>query len=84
MNNRNVYPIYVENVFCGFIGFDECLINRTWTDEEMDLLRAVSNNISLAFERRKVIQKLENSELRLRLAISAAKEGLWDWNNETG
>lgn len=79
-----VYPIYVENVFYGFIGFDECVINRTWTDEEMDLLRAVSNSVSMAFERRKVMQKLENSELRLRLAISGAKEGLWDWNNETG
>lgn len=79
-----VYPIYVENTFYGFIGFDDCVINRTWTDEEMDLMRAVSNNISMAFQRRKVIQKLENSELRLRLAISGAKEGLWDWNNETG
>jgi PAS domain S-box-containing protein len=79
-----VYPMYVENTFYGFIGFDECVINRIWTDEEMDLLRAVSNNISMAFERRQVIQKLENSELRLRLAISGANEGLWDWNNETG
>lgn len=79
-----VYPIYVENAFYGFIGFDECVIYRIWTDEEMDLLRAVSNNVSMAFERRQVIKKLENSEMRLRLAISAAKEGLWDWNNETG
>lgn len=79
-----VYPIYVENTFYGFIGFDECVINRIWTDEEMDLLRAVSGNISMAFERRQVINKLENSELRLRLAISGANEGLWDWNNETG
>jgi PAS domain S-box-containing protein len=78
-----VYPLFVQCNFYGFIGYDECVINRIWTTEEMDLLRTVSNLISNAFARRFVMAQLKNSELRLELALHSAKEGLWDWNNET-
>jgi PAS domain S-box-containing protein len=79
-----IYPLFVENIFFGFIGFDECIANKIWTDDEIDLLKLVSNNISNAFERMIVNDRLENSKLRLNLALESAKEGLWDWNVETG
>ncbi|MGE5354236.1 MAG: ATP-binding protein [Acidobacteriota bacterium] len=79
-----VYPLYVSAMFYGFIGFDECVENKTWPIDETELLRAVSSILSNAFERRQVIRKLKESELRLKLALSSAKEGLWDWNIKTG
>ncbi len=79
-----IYPIYVQNSFCGFIGFDENRIDKIWREDELDLLSIVSLTISNAFERHQVKQKLENSELRLSLAIESGNEGIWDWNNETG
>jgi PAS domain S-box-containing protein len=78
------YPLYVENTFFGFIGFDECIKNKIWTNDEINLLQTISNIISNAYERKQVLKKLEESELRLKLAIEGAQEGLWDWNNETG
>jgi PAS domain S-box-containing protein len=79
-----VYPLFVENSFFGFIGFDECVRNKVWANDEINLLLTISNIISNSFERKQVQKKLENSELRLKLAIEGAQEGLWDWNNETG
>ena len=79
-----VYPLNVENSFFGFIGYDECEKNKTWSRDEVELLRTVSNIISNSFERKLVIEKLGYSELRLKLAIESANEGLWDWNIEKG
>ncbi|MBK8881860.1 MAG: PAS domain S-box protein [Bacteroidales bacterium] len=79
-----VYPLYVENKSVGFIGFDECGKHVTWRSDEIELLRTVSNIISNAFARKQMVDRLENSELRLKLAIESAKEGLWDWNIESG
>ena len=78
------YPLYVQHLYYGFIGLDDCISNKTWTAEEIDLMRTVSNIIANAFERKQVLKKLEDSELRLTLAIQSANEGLWDWYNQTG
>ncbi len=75
-----VYPMMVSNEYFGFIGFDECIINRFWSDDEIDLLRTISNMIASTYERKIIIKKLKDSELRLSLALSSAKEGIWDWN----
>lgn len=75
-----VYPMMVSKEFFGFIGFDECIINRLWSDDEIDLLRTISNMIASTYERKVIIKKLKDSELRLSLALSSAKEGIWDWN----
>ncbi len=79
-----VYPLYVQDIFYGFIGFHECVSNKVWAEDEIDLLKTVSNIISNAIERKLVLKKLKDSELRLQLAIDSANEGIWDWNNTTG
>ena len=79
-----VYPLWIENSFYGFIGFDECLVNKDWEESEINLLKVVSNIVSATFERRNFIQKLENSELRLKMAVEGSYGGIWDWHNKTG
>jgi PAS domain S-box-containing protein len=79
-----IYPLYVQGAFYGFIGFHESASNKEWREDEIELLCTVSNIISNALERKQVLNKLENSELRLKLAIDSANECLWDWNLETG
>lgn len=44
-------PVFVKNEFYGFIGFDECNKERIWTEDEINILRTLSNNISSAIER---------------------------------
>ncbi len=77
------YPIYLQNHFWGFVGFDDCLHNKDWLDDEVNLLLIVTSNITNALERKLYLSQFQNSELRLRLALSGAREGMWDWNLRT-
>ena len=79
-----VYPIMIKAKFYGFIGFDDCTTNREWTLSETELLRAVTGAISNSLERKVILKKLTESEMRLKLAMQSANEGLWDWSIATG
>lgn len=74
------YPIYIQNRFWGFMGFDECLYNKVWLNDEVNLLLTVTNNVTNALERKLFLEQVQNSELRLRLALDGAREGLWEWD----
>ena len=78
------YPLSVQGWFYGFVGFDECGNNKEWRTDETELLRTVTNIISNYFERRLIKTQLRESELRQKLAMESAGEGLWDWNIATG
>lgn len=79
-----VLPLCVQNKFFGFVGFDECVTNRSWESKEIDLLRTVAGIFSNSFERLIYQRKLKESEIRLKLAIESTGAGLWDWNIKTG
>lgn len=79
-----VFPLYVKNEFFGFIGFDECINEKEWEFDEVELLRTVSGIISNSYERLIYQNQLAESELRMKLAIENTEAGLWDWNIKTG
>lgn len=79
-----VLPLYVEGEFMGFIGFDECTVNRRWEHDETELLRTIANIISQTFERIKFQKQLSESAAQLKMAIENTETGLWDWNIATG
>ena len=74
------YPIYIHSSLWGFMGFDECVRQKVWVEDEMNLLLTVTNNIANALERKYYLKQFQNSEMRLRLALDGAREGMWDWN----
>jgi len=78
-----VYPIYIQNHLWGFVGFDDCLHNKVWLDDEINLLKTVTGNITNALERKLYLNQFKNSEMRLRLALDGAREGMWDWDFQT-
>ncbi|WP_321333604.1 PAS domain S-box protein [uncultured Bacteroides sp.] len=78
-----VYPLYIQNRLWGFMGFDDCINNKVWVEEDIHLLQTVTNNVANALERRKYVDQYKNSEMRLRLALNGAREGMWDWNLQT-
>ncbi|MBU4317388.1 MAG: HAMP domain-containing protein [Proteobacteria bacterium] len=59
-----VIPIFVEGVWWGFMGLDDCLQERVWTDAEQDSLRAAADMLGATISR----QKIQN-------ALVIAKEG---------
>lgn len=78
-----VYPLYNQKDFYGFVGFDECVRNKVWEEDEVELLRLLSNIISNAFERRQMLNTILENETRLKLAIGNAREGVWELNIQT-
>jgi len=78
-----LYPLYIQNRLWGFVGLDDCLHNRVWLEEEISLLKTVTGNIANALERKLYLNQFQNSEMRLRLALDGAREGMWDWDLQT-
>ena len=66
-------PIFVEGACWGFIGFDDCLEARHWTEGEIDALRAAASSLGAAIMRQRVddaLRRLQafNEELLLSMA----------------
>jgi len=78
-----IYPLYVQGCYYGFIGFDECVNNKSWDEEEIDLLRTISGVFSSVFERIIYHKQLTKNELRLNFAIENSGSGYWEWNIKT-
>ena len=63
-------PLFVDQTFFGFMGFDECRRQRSWQEEDISLLKAVAQILSgwisrnraseaLSFERRQLLSIFE-------------------------
>ncbi|MBR8840843.1 MAG: PAS domain-containing protein [Stigonema ocellatum SAG 48.90 = DSM 106950] len=89
-----VVPIVHEDELWGMLIAHHCASPREWQTLDMDLLRQLADQISIAIrqaelyqqaqnelaERKQVEEILRSSEERLRLALEAAHMGTWDWN----
>ena len=51
-------PIFVKNKWWGFIGFDDCVTKRIWTDSEVNALEMLAFNLGGAIYRRDVQQEM--------------------------
>lgn len=47
-----IVPIFLENKWWGFLGFDACNTKRSWSTAEVDALRIAANMISSVLERK--------------------------------
>lgn len=62
-----ILPIYIENEFTGFIGFDDCSREKKWSEDEINILQTLANNISSVLERNKNETILHESQEKFRL-----------------
>ncbi len=70
-----VVPISLDDKMWGFIGFDDCLHEREWSDSELGALRAASDILSAALARRNIELRLmqrQHSQELLQEIIRAA------------
>lgn len=56
-----VLPIFVNNKFYGFIGFDDCHKERVWTNSEINFLSNITYNLATTIQRRITSLELEKS-----------------------
>jgi PAS domain S-box-containing protein len=57
-----ILPLYANNNFSGFIGFDDCTKERKWTEDEIYIFQTLANNISSALDRNRNQAKIKESE----------------------
>ena len=66
-------PVLVEGACWGFIGFDDCVEDRQWSEGEIDALKAAASGLGAAILRQRVddaLRRLQafNEELLLNMA----------------
>ncbi len=61
-----VVPIFVGKKFWGFVGFDQCSYERSWTSVELDTLKLYASGLAAAIERKSVEQSLEESKIKFK------------------
>lgn len=62
-----IYPIFHNKYFWGFIGMDDCWRERKWSETEIAVLSAMSNNISSLIRKQEFQAELSESEKKYRL-----------------
>jgi PAS domain S-box-containing protein len=83
MGTRSIVgvPVFVEGVWWGFLGFEDCEQEREWSAAESDALRAAAGLIAAAIERSRTERDLERRDEILQ-AMSESAERLLaepDW-----
>jgi GAF domain-containing protein len=60
-----IKPIFVDYIFWGYIGFDECKIERIWTELELFTIKSIVSNIGIYLQRNELEIKLANKQNEL-------------------
>lgn len=71
-------PILLRDRWWGFLGFDDCVETRRWSDLEIDILKTATAMLAAAIERQESDERLRLSEERYALAARGAADGLFD------
>jgi PAS domain S-box-containing protein len=65
-------PIFVKDLFWGFIGFDDCRSERTWTWSEISILFTMAGAFGGAMARWQTEQELRESEEKYRELVECS------------
>ncbi len=66
-----VIPVFVKDIWWGFVGFDDCHSRRIWTESEINALEMLAFNLGGAIYRRDV----ENEMIKLNASL---EERVWE------
>jgi PAS domain S-box-containing protein len=75
-------PIFNEDEFWGFTGYDECKFDRVWSDAELSLLKSFVNSIGNAVDRKNLEHRLIKSKEQAEKASLAKSEFLANMSHE--
>jgi len=70
-------PLFVNNNFYGFIGYDECQYHRKWLDEDVDILKTTVQIITKSIETKQAEEALRESEEKYRLLVENANDAIF-------
>jgi PAS domain S-box-containing protein len=62
-------PISVDGAWWGYVGFDDCIDDRVWTQVEIDALRAAAGTLGAAIARQRSEERVREAEARYRSLV---------------
>jgi len=68
-----IIPIFLRDEFWGFFSIDDCILERTFSKEEIDILHSAILMMANAINRHNMFEKMQKAENDLRLARDAAE-----------
>ncbi|MDR1484713.1 MAG: response regulator [Planctomycetaceae bacterium] len=71
-----IAPIMFNDELWGFIGFDDCSNERTWSDVEAAILRSAGMLVAAAIIRRKTRESLETEQALMRRIFETSPTGV--------
>jgi len=77
-----VIPIFINNRFWGFIGFDDLRSERVFTSEEEAILRSASLLVANSFIRNSMLQDVLDKSAQLEIASQAKSDFLANMSHE--
>lgn len=73
-------PIFSNNEFWGWLGYDDCKTERDWTEEEVNAIHTVAKNIGLRLSQDKMMTTLESTLEQFDFYMKGSKQGMWHWD----
>lgn len=77
-----IVPLFLRNYFWGFIGFDECKFERSWSDEEIEILKIAGGILGAAIQRKQFEDELIISKERAEKSDQLKSEFLAQMSHE--
>lgn len=72
-----IVPIFVDNTWWGFIGFDQCHTEHAWSLAEKEALRAAAGILGAAIQHDQAHAALRAAEEKYRSIVEQAVEGIF-------
>ncbi|MES2576257.1 MAG: PAS domain-containing protein [Bacteroidota bacterium] len=71
-------PIFSNNSFWGWIGYDDCKTERKWIAEEVYALHTIAKNIGLRLNQDRTVLKLESTLEKFDYYMSSSNQAMWE------
>jgi PAS domain S-box-containing protein len=76
-------PIFSDNVFWGWVGFDDCKNEREWRDENVYALHAIAKNIGFQLNQNSIISNLEITLEKINFYMEGSNQAMWEFDINT-
>lgn len=75
-------PIIIEGMIWGWIGYDDCTVERRWLSSEITALFSLSSAIGTAIQKDALRRDLDEYNRRYKLILKTFGEVLWVYDHE--